>query len=118
MNKFLNEDVSNGFEGFIVRNAKGKVKLFETGEIIRESWDIPSNVLFKNIDEFLDYLNSEILPDMSIEWTISRYDNFTQRKNLFVLTKRYSDADLEISFQPIIPKHTMSREEYMILCER
>ena len=55
---------------------------------------------------------------MSIEWTISRYDNFTQRKNLFVLTKRYSDADVELSFQPIIPKHTMSREEYMILCNR
>ena len=105
----------NSFVGFKVRNCEITVKYLDTNKTETESIDVDRKEIFKTLNKFLEYLIlATSSTDISIEWDVVRY-KLEQRDNLFVLYKHYSDADIEIVFEPIIPTHTMSIDEYFRL---
>lgn len=105
----------NSFVGFKVRNCEITVEYLDVDKTDTESIDVDRKEIFKTLNELLDYLIlATSSTDISIEWDVARY-KLEQRDNLFVLYKHYSDADVEIVFEPIIPTHTMPIDEYFRL---
>lgn len=113
----LHEDITDGFIGFSVKYVKMSITFNDTNKTEREKLVVDPNKLFHSIDELLEYLMYEATydRDISIEDGLYYY-NFEQRGNMFVLSRKYSDAFVEIIFQPIVPKHTLSVYEYVHLC--
>lgn len=103
------------FIGFTIKSCKILVKSLDSKKTEKEHISVDKTKIFQTINEFLDYLITETsYLDISVEWDISRY-KLEQVDNLFVLSRNYSDAVVQITFQPIIPKHVMTLEEYFRL---
>jgi hypothetical protein len=113
--QLITEDIDNNFIGFTVKYVKINELFFDTDKTNHTKLTVDPNKLFYNINDLLDYIIYEIGVDADIENSLHYY-NFEQRGNMFVLTKKYSDALVEILFQPIVPKHTLSVYEYVHLC--
>ena len=103
------------FIGFTVKYVKINELFFDTNKTNHTKLTVDPNKLFHTINDLLDYIIYEIGVEADIENGLHYY-NFEQRGNMFVLTKKYSDALVEILFQPIVPKHTLSVYEYVHLC--
>ena len=113
--QLITENMDNNFIGFTVKYVKINELFFDTNKTNHTKLTVDPNKLFHTINDLLDYIIYEIGVDADIENSLHYY-NFEQRGNMFVLTKKYSDALVEILFQPIVPKHTLSVYEYVHLC--
>ena len=113
--QLITENIDNNFIGFTAKYVKINELFFDTHKTNRTKLTIDQNKLFHTINDLLNYIIYEIGVDADIENSLYYYD-FEQRGNMFVLTKKYSDALVEILFQPIVPKHTLSVYEYVQLC--
>lgn len=113
--QLITENIDDNFIGFTVKYVKINELFFDTNKTNHTKLTVDPNKLFHTINDLLDYIIYEIGVEADIENGLHYY-NFEQRGNMFVLTKKYSDALVEILFQPIVPKHTLSVYEYVHLC--